>query len=72
MNKHGYFVGKLHAFDKKTDDTVIEDKDVVIELTSCDQYGVEVAFDDRNERVYLKFQLADLARAVQLFSENDE
>lgn len=64
MNKE--FAGWLMTFEKK-DDSEIEDKGVLLEVTSAKANGqVEVAFDDRNERCYLKFDLADLMKHVCL------
>lgn len=68
MNKN--FVGTLNTFDKKGEgDAIIEDEDVLVEVTDLQVDGlVEIAFNDRNERCYLKFSLPDLiahaARAV--------
>jgi hypothetical protein len=56
------FAGRLMCF--KGDD---ENADglVVVELTDTMAGGVvELAFDDRGERVYLQFRFADLAAAI--------
>lgn len=66
--KNPYFSGRLYAFDKKTEDENVAEQ-VVCELTEISNEGVEIAFDDRNERVYLKFRLSDLARAVESMNE---
>jgi hypothetical protein len=63
--KDPYFVGRLYAFDKKTEDANVSDERVVCELTEVSHEGIEIAFDDRNERMYLKFRISDLARAVE-------
>jgi len=55
---NNYSAGRLMVF-KNDDDIVNEPK--IIEFTDfkkpCD---VEIAFDDRGERVYVKFTLTDL------------
>lgn len=66
--KDPYFVGRLYAFDQKTENENVDDQRVVCELTEVSQEGIEIAFDDRNERVYLKFRMSDLARAVESMS----
>ncbi len=66
--KDPYFVGRLYAFDKKTDNENVEDQRVICELTEVSSEGIEIAFDDRNERVYLRFRMSDLARAVESMS----
>lgn len=58
------FAGHFVAIDKK-DDTENNDEDVILECTELTKDGiVEIAWDDRNERCYIKFQLADLMRAM--------
>ena len=59
-----YFVGGLYAFEKKTSEETVSDEKVVLELTDKDEGQVEIAFDDRNERVYVRFYLRDLMTAL--------
>jgi hypothetical protein len=55
------FVGRLMTFDKKGEGDEIIDQNVLLEVTDLQKDGrIEVAFNDRNERCYLKFNLADL------------
>jgi len=54
------FAGHFTAFDKKKDETNNEEP-ILIEVTKTLKDGtVEIAFDDRNERCYVKFRIADL------------
>ena len=55
------FVAKLMAF--KGDDEM-QDMAVAVEITEAPGEDVEIAFDDRGERVYLRFRLAELQMAV--------
>jgi hypothetical protein len=55
------FVAKLMAF--KGDDEQ-QDTMVAVEITEAPGDDVEIAFDDRGERVYLRFRLAELNAAV--------
>lgn len=58
------FVGHLTTFDRKSEEDR-EDCNVMLEVTQVTAGGwVEIAFDDRNERVYLSLNLSDLARHV--------
>lgn len=58
------FTGHIVGMDKKTD-IESQDVDVLIELTDTKKDGtVEIAFDDRNERFYVRFRLQDLVREV--------
>jgi hypothetical protein len=60
------FAGWLRTFEKKNDDEH-EDTGVLLEVTSVERDStVELAFDDRNERVYVRFKLEDLMRHVCL------
>jgi hypothetical protein len=63
--KNGYFVGRLMVF-KNEDDLLDEQR--ILEITEVSTEGVEIAFDDRGERMYLKFRLSDLARAIESLS----
>lgn len=54
------FVAKLLTFEKKKDEINVEEE-VFLEFCAGYKSGeIELAFDDRNERVYLRFSLADL------------
>ena len=55
------FVAKLMAF--KGDDEQ-QDAMVAVEITEAPGEDVEIAFEDRGERVYLRFRLAELNAAV--------
>ena len=55
------FVAKLMAF--KGDDEM-QDAMVAVEITEAPGEDVEIAFEDRGERVYLRFRLAELQGAV--------
>lgn len=58
------FAGSITMIEKKNDDTNNEEA-VVIECTDLQDDGtVEIAFDDRNERCYVKFRLQDLVAAM--------
>lgn len=63
------FIGTLNAFDKKTDVDNVDDESVVVELIEANGAEIELAFDDRNERVYVKFRFADLMRAIGAMEE---
>jgi hypothetical protein len=58
------FAGQLIAFDTKTDE---ENVDTVVVVAMTDNAGgyVELACNDRNERMYLKFRLSDFRRALK-------
>jgi len=61
------FVGHLLTFDKKGDGDEIIDDNVLLEVTQLRRDGnVEVAFNDRNERCYLRFRLSDLMEHIAL------
>lgn len=54
------FPGRIMGIDKKDDETN-QEEDVLLEVTEADADGlVEIAFDDRNERCYVRFRLQDL------------
>jgi hypothetical protein len=59
MNVNTKFVGRLMAW--KGDDESNE-QDTMVEVTEVDNATgeVELAFDDRNERVYLRMKLHEL------------
>lgn len=58
------FAGQLMALDRKRDEEN-NNEDVIIECTELTKDGVvELSWDDRNERCYIKFNLADLMRAM--------
>lgn len=58
------FAGSILMVEKKNDDTNNEES-VVIECTYLRQDGgIEISFDDRNERCYVRFKLQDLIAAM--------
>jgi hypothetical protein len=58
------FAGSISMIDRKSDDTN-NDESVVIECTDLEDDGtIEIAFDDRNERCYVRFKLQDLVAAM--------
>lgn len=58
------FAGSIIMIDNKNDETNNEES-VVIECTDLGRDGtVEIAFDDRNERCFVKFKLQDLVAAM--------
>jgi hypothetical protein len=58
------FVGHLTAIENKNDDENVNE-DVLLEVVDFTEAAeVEIAFNDRNERCYLKFSLADLVAHV--------
>lgn len=64
VNISNFFVGKLYAFETKNDTTNVEDQ-IICELTEATKDGyVEIAFNDRNERVYVSFKLGDMLTAL--------
>lgn len=55
------FVGTLTAFDRKANSETASEEDTVVEVVEAKRSGfVEIAFNDRNERVYLTFDLGQL------------
>lgn len=59
------FAGRIMAFDKKGEGDENQDDGTLIEVTTVTQSGlIELAFNDRNERCYLKFKLSDLMTAL--------
>lgn len=66
------FAGSILMIEKKNDDTNSE-KSVVIECTRIEQDGTtEIAFDDRNERCYVRFKIQDLMAAMCLTMPDKE
>lgn len=58
------FAGHFTAIDSKNDDEN-NDEDVIVECTELTKDGVvELAWNDRSERCYIKFNVADLMRAM--------
>ena len=58
-------VGHLMTFDKKGEGEEVIDENVLIEVTDVRKTGlVELAFNDRNERCYVQFNLRDLMTQV--------
>ena len=68
-----YFTAELSTFDGNGEgDQVVEDKAVACEVISFNKDGAAcICFDDRNERVYLQFTLADLLTAVAYLAGKD-
>lgn len=55
-----YFAGWLKTYDSKRDEENV-DEGILIEVTEVGKDStVEIAFDDRNERVYVRLKLSDL------------
>jgi hypothetical protein len=66
------FPGTIVGIDKK-DDEENQREDVLVELTTAESDGtVEIAFDDRNERCYLRFRLQDLVEQAMLYGRASE
>lgn len=57
------FIATLVAIDNKTDNANTEEA-VIVEVVDNTEGQIEIAFNDRNERVYLAFRLEDLMRIV--------
>lgn len=58
------FAGRISMIDRKNDEEN-NVEDVIVECTEVTDGGeVEVAFDDRNERCYVRFKLQDLVAAA--------
>lgn len=58
-------VGYLKTYDKKGEGPQIMDDGVLVEVTDAKADGsIEIAYMDRNERVYLQLNLAALVSAV--------
>jgi hypothetical protein len=63
------FVGHLTTF--KGDNEVVNGE-LMIEVTEAWRTGVvEIAFDDRGERCYVKFDLAEVVRRVLLMTASE-
>jgi len=61
------FAGHLKTYDDKRDEEIV-DEGVLIEVTTFNKDGtVELAFNDRNERCYLRLRLQDLMEHVSQF-----
>lgn len=64
--------GHLMTFEKKNDDEN-EDTDILLEVTKVNANGeIEIAFDDRNERCYIKFSLPEVIARVMLLKGEKE
>lgn len=71
MNKM-MFPGKIMGIDRKTDDTN-QEAEVLLELTDANGDGeVEIAFEDRNERFYVRFFLPELVARALLHGRDTE
>lgn len=65
MSKIHEFAGVLMTFSRKNDGDVIVDETILIEVVDFNDVGeVEIAFDDRNERCYIRFSISDLVNSV--------
>lgn len=61
-----YFPGRLLTFDDNGNgDEVATVPNLMLQVTEFGNGFVEIAFDDRNERVYLAFRISDLVRAAK-------
>lgn len=59
------FQGQLICFDKHGNGDETVSTTTLIEVTDLSKEGrIELAFNDRNERCYIKFRLADLMAAM--------
>jgi hypothetical protein len=66
------FSGHVICIAKKSDDTT-QDGGVLLELTDVTQDGeVELAFDDRNERCYVRFTLSELVQRAMVHGRKKE
>lgn len=62
------FAGHITAIEKKNDNENT-DEGTLVEVVDFERdSSVEIAFDDRNERCYVKFKLTDLMAALGEFS----
>ena len=67
------FAAQVMAFDKKGEGDEIQDDGTLVEVTDFTADGhIELAFNDRNERCYLKFRLADLMTVLCTAHGNKE
>jgi hypothetical protein len=65
------FVAQLMTFDKKGEGDEVIDENVLLEVTELTNDGrIEIAFNDRNERCYLKFSLPTLLQHACLVVGN--
>lgn len=58
------FVGHLMAWKKRDDSDSVIDEDCLLELTEAKDGEVELSFEDRDERCYLRFSLVELLQRV--------
>ena len=58
-----YFPGRLMAFKDNGDEVAMEV--LMLQVTEVGNGFVEMAFDDRNERIYVAFRISDLLRAIK-------
>ena len=66
------FTAALLTFDKKGEGDEIMNQNVLVEVTQLRKDGrIEIAYTDRNERVYLAFRLQDLMEHMALSAGED-
>ena len=57
------FIAELTAYDNKKDERN-QSETVVVEIVDTEKGIIELAFNDRNERVYLTFRFTDLVKGL--------
>ncbi len=61
-----HFMAELSAFERNGEgDQSLDDTVVAVEVLSFDKDGTTLGFNDRNERVYLRFRLSHLVSAIE-------
>jgi hypothetical protein len=69
MGNPTHMAGHLMVF--KSDDTIV-DQPTMLEVTDLTKSGlVEIAFDDRGERVYVRVPLAEMMRIIAAENGSD-
>lgn len=64
-----YFPARLLCFNQKGNgDQTSDDSWLQIEVVESGNGFAEIAFNDRNERVYVAFRVSDLLRAIKEMS----
>lgn len=65
MSQENVIAGSILVFGGKTLDEDVLDTSLLIEVTDFTKDGrLEIAFNDRGERTYLKFSLADVIKQI--------
>jgi hypothetical protein len=73
MSMSDSVIGHLMAFKRRNPDDSVVEVDVLVELTEVQSNGlVEIAFDDRDERVYLQLPLAEIVAFAVRSKPSDE